>query len=50
MAIRKAKEEKLKLIADYEASGLSMSEQCNTNGILISTFTDVTVKNQEVLR
>ena len=38
MATRRTKEEKLKLIADYEASGLSMSEWCNTNGISKSTF------------
>ncbi len=38
MATRKTKEENLKLIADYEASGLSMSERYNTNGIAMSTF------------
>ena len=32
---RKTKNEKIKLIVDYEASGLSMSEQCNPNGISI---------------
>ncbi|MEE1077248.1 MAG: hypothetical protein UHY68_08335, partial [Acutalibacteraceae bacterium] len=38
MATRRTKEEKLKLIADYEASGLSLSEWCATNGISKSTF------------
>ena len=38
MATRRTKEEKLKLIADYEASGLSMSEWCVSNGISKSTF------------
>ena len=39
MATRKTKEEKLKLISDYKASGLSMIEWCNANGISKSTFT-----------
>ena len=38
MATRRTKEEKLKLISDYEASGLSLSEWCATNGISKSTF------------
>ena len=38
MATRRTKEEKLKLIADYEASGLSMSEWCTANSISKSTF------------
>lgn len=38
MSTRKTKEEKLKLIADYEASGLSMSEWCIGNSISKSTF------------
>ena len=38
MATRRTKEEKLKLIADYEESGLSLSEWCATNGISKSTF------------
>ena len=38
MATRRTKEEKLKLIADYEASGLSLSEWCATNDISKSTF------------
>lgn len=38
MATRRTKEEKLKLISDYEASGLSMSEWCNANGISKSTY------------
>ena len=38
MATRRTKDEKLKLIADYEASGLSMSEWCTTNSISKSTF------------
>ena len=38
MATRRTKEEKLKLIADYEASGLSKTEWCNANGIPTSTF------------
>ena len=38
MATRRSKEEKLKLIADYEESGLSLSEWCATNGISKSTF------------
>ncbi|MEE0858329.1 MAG: hypothetical protein U0M12_02540 [Acutalibacteraceae bacterium] len=38
MAIRRTKEEKLKLIADYEASGLSLSEWCTTKSISKSTF------------
>ena len=38
MATRRTKEEKLKLISDYEASGLSLSEWCTTNGISKSTF------------
>ena len=38
MATRRTKEEKLKLIADYEASGLSLSEWCAINGISKSTF------------
>ena len=38
MATRRTKEEKLKLIADYEASGLSMIEWCNANSISKSTF------------
>ena len=38
MATRRTKEEKLKLISDYEASGLSMIEWCNANGISKSTF------------
>ena len=38
MATRRTKEEKLKLIADYEASSLSLSEWCGTNGISKSTF------------
>ena len=38
MATRRTKEEKLKLIADYEASNLSLSEWCATNGISKSTF------------
>lgn len=31
MATRRTNEEKLKLISDYEASGLSMTEYCNVN-------------------
>ena len=38
MATRRTKEEKLKLIADYEASGLSMSEWCIGNSISKLTF------------
>jgi transposase-like protein len=38
MATRRTKEEKLKSIADYETSGLSLSEWCATNGISKSTF------------
>ena len=38
MATRRTKEEKLKLIADYEASGLSMTEWCTANNISKSTF------------
>ena len=38
MATRRTKEEKLKLIADYEVSGLSMSEWCIANSISKSTF------------
>ena len=38
MATRRTKDEKLKLIADYEESGLSLSEWCATNGISKSTF------------
>ena len=38
MATRRTKDEKLKLIADYETSGLSLSEWCATNGISKSTF------------
>ena len=38
MATRRTKEEKIKLIADYETSGLSLSEWCATNGISKSTF------------
>ena len=38
MATRRTKEEKLKLIADYEASSLSMSEWCNANDISKSTL------------
>ena len=38
MATRRTKEEKLKLIADYEESSLSLSEWCATNGISKSTF------------
>ncbi|MEE1281184.1 MAG: hypothetical protein UHK60_02875 [Acutalibacteraceae bacterium] len=40
MAIRRTKDEKLKLIADYEASGLSLSEWCTANSISKSTFSD----------
>ncbi|MEE1282421.1 MAG: hypothetical protein UHK60_09260 [Acutalibacteraceae bacterium] len=38
MATRRTKDEKLKLIANYETSGLSMIEWCNANGISKSTF------------
>ena len=38
MATRRTKEEKLKLIADYETSGLSMTEWCTANSIAKSTF------------
>ena len=38
MATRRTKEEKLKLIADYEASGLFKEEWCYSNGISKSTF------------
>ena len=38
MAIRRTKDEKLKLIADYEASSLSMTEWCTANSISKSTF------------
>ena len=38
MATRRTKEEKLKLIADYEASSLSMTEWCTANSISKSTF------------
>ena len=38
MATRRTKEEKLKLIADYEASGLSISKWCTANNISKSTF------------
>ena len=38
MATRITKEEKLKSIADYETSGLSLSEWYATNGISKSTF------------
>lgn len=38
MATRRTKEEKLKSISDYEASGLSKAEWCNANGISKSTF------------
>ena len=38
MATRRTKEEKLKLIADYEESSLSLSEWCATKGISKSTF------------
>ncbi|MEF2920311.1 MAG: hypothetical protein U0O22_07610 [Acutalibacteraceae bacterium] len=38
MATRRTKEEKLKLIADYETCGLSMSEWCTANSISKSTF------------
>ena len=38
MATRRTKDEKLKLIADYEMSGLSMTEWCKVNGISKSTF------------
>ena len=37
---RKTKNKKLKLIVDYEASGLSMSEQCNGNAISTSAFAE----------
>lgn len=38
MATRRTKEEKLKLIADYETSGLSLLEWCTANSISKSTF------------
>ena len=38
MTTRKTKDEKLKLIADYEASSLSMTEWCTANSISKSTF------------
>ena len=38
MATRRTKEEKLKLIADYEMSGLSMAGWCKANDISKSTF------------
>ena len=38
MATRRTKEEKLKLIADYETSGLSITEWCTANSISKSTF------------
>ena len=38
MATRRTKEEKLKLIANYETSGLSLSEWCTANSISKSTF------------
>ena len=38
MATRRTKEEKLKLIADYESSSLSMTEWCTANNISKSTF------------
>ena len=38
MAIRRTKDEKLKLIADYEASSLYMTEWCTANSISKSTF------------
>ena len=34
----RSKEEKLKLIEDFKASGLSMSKWCATNGIATSTM------------
>lgn len=40
MTTKRTKEEKLKLISSYEASGLSKGAWCKANGILISTFTD----------
>ena len=38
MTTRKTKDEKLKLIADYEARSLSMTEWCTANSISKSTF------------
>lgn len=38
MKTRKTKEEKFKLIADYKASGLSMTKWCEANGIPTSTL------------
>ena len=38
MATRRTKDEKLKLIADYEESSLSMTEWCTANSISKSTF------------
>ena len=38
MSTRKTKEEKERLIADYKASGLSMTKWCKANGIAVSSL------------
>jgi hypothetical protein len=38
MVTRKTNDEKLRLISDHEASGLSKVEWCTANGISTSTF------------
>ena len=51
MATRRTKEEKLKLIADYEASDLSMAEWCNANGISKSTLAGwIRGKNSDITK
>ena len=39
MSKKRTKEEREKIIADYKASGLSMTKWCNANGIALSTLT-----------
>ena len=38
MSKKRTKEEKEKIIADYKASGLSITKWCNANGIALSTL------------
>lgn len=38
MATKRTRDEKLKLIVDYEVRDLSKTEWCNANSISISTF------------
>lgn len=49
MSTRKTKEEKERLIADYKASGLSMTKWCKANGIAVSSLAGwINVKKSDI--